>query len=62
MASAWPGVPKGAAMALHLTPEYEAGRQAYLAGETKNPFDFFDNYTEFYAWDIGWQNAKHKGE
>lgn len=62
MSKACPACPKGAAMALHLTPEYEDGNQAYRDGKknNENPFDFFDDYAKCYAWDIGWQNARNR--
>ena len=48
---------KGAACALHLTPEYDEGRQA--APRSQNPYDFFDEYEKHYAWDIGNQKVRH---
>lgn len=56
-------VPKGAAMALHLSPEYREGQLAgvqsvlHADGAPKNPYDFFNAYREHYAWDIGLQAA-----
>ena len=51
--------PKGKAMALHLTREYADGNIAGFTGEPNdNPYDFFDNYEEYYAWDIGWQSGR----
>jgi hypothetical protein len=43
---------KGRACALHLTAEYQEGR---TSTQNKNPYDFFDQYEEYYAWDIGRQ-------
>lgn len=43
---------KGRACALHLTKEYVEGFQAKT---DKNPYDFFDQYEEHYAWCIGYQ-------
>ena len=59
-------VPKGAAVALHLSPEY---RQGLLAGvesffdpqrRPKVPYDFFDAYSRHYAWEIGFQAARSR--
>ena len=46
---------KGSAMALHLTSEYEEGKAAKT---NINPYDFWDEYTKHYAWDIGRQTGK----
>ncbi len=59
-------VPKGAAMALHLSSEYREGLLAGVvsfldaARAPKNPYDFFDAYTKHYAWDIGFQSARSR--
>ena len=45
--------PKGKAMALHLSPEYQEGIEARKQGITKNPYDFWNEYLKYYAWDIG---------
>ena len=42
---------KGSACALHLTPEYVEGRASLSRSE--NPYNFWDEYTKHYAWDIG---------
>ena len=42
---------KGRACALHLTPEYEEGKNAIY--RSPNPYDFWDEYEKHYAWDIG---------
>ena len=44
-------MPKGAACALHLTPEYEEGKDA--EPRSVNPYDFWDEYEKHYAFDIG---------
>jgi hypothetical protein len=59
--------PKGKAVALHLHPEYAAGRQARKEGlpASANPHPFFgsdEEYTSHYAWDIGWQKEKTPGQ
>jgi hypothetical protein len=58
----WPLCPKGDAMALHLTPEYEEGKRSwrveYGGPGNSNPYDFWDEYTKYYAWDIGRQEGK----
>jgi len=46
-----PLMPKGSACALHLTNEFKEGQQA--EPRTINPYDFFDEYTKHYAFDIG---------
>ncbi len=58
-------VPKGAAMALHLSPEYREGQLAAMRDalnpqrpSAHNPYDFYDGYTKHYAWDIGFQAAR----
>ena len=51
-----PLVPKGRAMSLHLTKEYQEGKMS-CKFET-NPYDFFNEYEKHYAWDIGRQNAR----
>ena len=59
-------VPKGAAMALHLSAEFRegqlAGVQSVLHPERapKNPYDFFNAYNAHYAWDIGLQAAMRR--
>jgi hypothetical protein len=60
-------VPKGAAMALHLSQEFREGEHAAIRGflnpdqpQPRNPYDFFDGYTKHYAWDIGFQAAKRE--
>jgi len=53
MGRAWPLIPKGRAMALNLTPEYDEGTASNK--NDKNPYDFFDEYEKHYAWDIGSQ-------
>lgn len=57
-------VPKGRAMALHLSPEYQEGVKAHSDGlpNSKNPYDFWQQYDEHYAWDIGWQHDKNDGK
>ena len=52
-----PLIPKGRAMALHLTPEYEEGVNS---DSDVNPYDYFDNYEKCYAWCIGHQNEKRR--
>jgi len=44
-------------MALHLTPEYDEGKDSKI--NDKNPYSFFDEYEKHYAWDIGSQNRGH---
>jgi len=44
-------------MALHLSPEYDEGVTAGKQGITKNPYDFWNQYTQHYAWDIGQQKG-----
>jgi len=51
MSAKFPAVPKGQACALHYTVEYVEGRQA--TKRSKNPYDFWNEYTKHYAWDIG---------
>ena len=50
-----PAIPKGRAMALHLTKEYKEGLLA--PKRTDNPYNFFDEYEKHYAWDIGNQRV-----
>lgn len=62
-----PLVPKGSAMALHLSPEYKEGQEARKNGtsNSENPYKFFSgDYTKNYAWDMGWQEPfrVHVGE
>lgn len=49
-------IPKGRAMALHLSEEYREGK---LANTDINPYDFWDEYEKSYAWDMGWQWRKN---
>jgi len=52
-------IPKGAAMALHLTKEFNDGvLDAQAQIKNRNPFDFFDEYEKYYAYDIGYQIGK----
>lgn len=53
MSRRYPGVPKGKAVRLDLTLEYDDGYQAGLINITKNPYNFFNDYEMYYAWDIG---------
>ena len=53
MSKKYPGIPKGRACRLDLTPEYEDGKNSNC--NDKNPYDFFDEYEKHYAWDIGSQ-------
>lgn len=58
----YPICPKGKAVALHLTDEYQEGYFASYLGcpySTENPYDFFDEYEKNYAWCIGYQKGKH---
>lgn len=58
-----PAMPKGKACRLDLTPEFDEGVEAAKAGcPHDNPYDYFDQSDECYAWSIGWQkgnNGKH---
>jgi len=50
---------KGRACALHLTDAYMEGYEAGLVNASyKIPYDFYDQYEEHYAWDIGYQKGK----
>lgn len=53
-----PLLPKGRACAVHLTEEYKQGQLA--APRSQNPYDFFDQYEEHYAWDVGNQIREEK--
>lgn len=52
-----PLLPKGKAMALNLTEEYDMG---YNNPYKENPFDYWDQYTKRYAFDIGQQAGRRK--
>lgn len=58
MSRVWPLIPKGRAMALHLTPEFRDGKVS--STDDKNPYDFFDEYEKHYAWDIGSQQRESR--
>ena len=47
-------------MALHLTDEFTEGYNAEI--NTKNPYDFFDEYEKSYAWDMGNQRRKRENK
>lgn len=53
-------------MGLHLSPEYREGLLAGVGNlaepdrRPKNPFDFFNAYSQHYAWDIGFQAAGNR--
>lgn len=51
-----PMLPKGKAMALHLTEEYNEGKTSL---SDINPYDYWNEYTKHYAWCIGKQNQKN---
>lgn len=57
-------IPKGQAMALHLSTEYVEGREAFFRGDTNscNPYCYWNEYMAHYALEIGWQSAKTKKE
>ena len=57
MSKKYPLIPKGEAMALNLTKEYELG---YNNPNGTNPYDFFNDYVEHYAYDIGQQAGRRK--
>jgi len=46
-----PAIPKGRAMAVHLMEEFNEGKNCPPRSE--NPYDFFDQYEQHYAWHIG---------
>ena len=47
-------------MALHLTQEFRDGcLVGALGNPDKNPYNYFDEYEKFYAWDIGHQKGKN---
>ena len=59
----YPLCPKGTAMAMHERSEYEEGRTVWLEGkEYTNPYDPWDEYESWYAWDIGYQSARNKSK
>lgn len=53
-----PLVPKGEACRLDLSPEYQEGIVFGLLKNDKNPYDFFNDYLKYYAWDMGYQVGK----
>lgn len=55
-----PCIPKGKACRLDLSPEYDEGVLAVREGKPYiNPYDYWAEYTEHYAWDIGYQEGKN---
>jgi len=50
-----PMIPKGRAMALHLTKEFQ---DAMISESDQNPYDFWNQYEQHYAWDMGKQKRK----
>ena len=53
------GIPKGRACGLNLSPEYKDGCLAGFMGDPyKNPYDYFNQYEQHYAWDIGYQKGR----
>ena len=59
MSKKYAGIPKGRACGLNLSPEYAEGQLAGQIGAPyKNPYDYWDEYTKHYAWDIGYQEGK----
>ena len=46
-------------MALNKTHEYDDGYIDGIEGlPCDNPFDYFDEYEQHYAYDIGWQKGR----